>query len=520
MKIKKTISLLIIVLIIFISPVKAENKSGNLKIKLDQHVFNLNPIYAANGSETLISRQIFDTLFTYDLNGNIIPNLAANLEVNNEATVFIINLKENIYFQDYNKNGQKLNKSEKEVSAEDWKWSFEYLAASENKSPYAGLLKKVEGYSTYRQNKKEEISGINILDKYTLKIKLKEPYAPFIYNLTELPLAIIPKEAVKNNNLNFSLNPLGTGAFSLENFNKNKIVLKKNKNYWKSNVQNKNLPYLDKVEFSFSGQLNNIKSFDILKLSTRNYLNYKNNKEKYSGYQHKKIAQNNIYYIAFNTKNNEESTDLFKQQIKEEELIKELNLSDYIPVADLENNYYALKEISSANKENKTFDNDNFKNKTFSIATNNFKTAKKISGFLKDKMVEHNIDLKVNNQNWSKHLKRLQTDNADFDLFLMNYDYKNKFKFLSDNFHSDSLFNYSNYENERVDNLIDYIKLESRNEKRKHAYQVIEDILIETSPHILLLQGIDNYLINNELENSEILDNIYLKDKLELLYFK
>ena len=256
MKIKKTISLLIIVLIIFISPVKAENKSGNLKIKLDQHVFNLNPIYAANGSETLISRQIFETLFTYDLNGNIIPNLAANLEVNNEATVFIINLKENIYFQDYNKNGQKLNKSEKEVSAEDWKWSFEYLAASENKSPYAGLLKKVEGYSTYRQNKKEEISGINILDKYTLKIKLKEPYAPFIYNLTELPLAVIPKEAVKNNNLNFSLNPLGTGAFSLENFNKNKIVLKKNKNYWKSNVQNKNLPYLDKVEFSFSGQLN------------------------------------------------------------------------------------------------------------------------------------------------------------------------------------------------------------------------------------------------------------------------
>lgn len=520
MKIKKKIFLLCMILIIITIPVKAENHGGNLKIRLEQRVFNLNPIYAANESETLISRQIFDTLFTYDSKGNIIPNLAANWEINDEATVFIINLKKDIYFQDYSTNGKKLTEEEKQVSAEDWKWSFEYLAASENKSPYADLLKKIEGYSEYRQNKKENISGINVLNKYTLKIKLNEPYAPFIYNLTESALSVIPKEVVKNDNFNFSLNPIGTGAFALENFSSNKIVLKKNNNYWKNNKQGEKLPYLEKVEFNFTGgEVNNKKNnFDILKLTNVDYLNYKENKAKYSGYMYKKVAQNNIYYLAFKNKNNEDIAELFKQKIKEAELLKELNLTNYIPAAELENNYYALKEMSSANTENEPISIANLNDKIVRGAANNFKTANQISDFLKDEMENYKINLKLTNRNWAKHLKKLQVDN--FDFFLMSYDYKNKFDFLVDNFYSSSAYNYFNYKNERVDNLIEYIKLESNSEKRQRAYKVIKDILTDTSPYIFLLQESENYLVNNNLANSEILDNIYLKDKLELLYFK
>lgn len=516
MKIKKKIILLFIIFLIITIPVKAQNQSGNLKIKLEQQVFNLNPIYAANESEILISRQIFDTLFTYDSNGNITSNLASDWEVNDEAAIFIINLKENIYFQNYSINGKKKSKEERKVSAEDWKWAFEYLADSKNKSPYAQLLKKVEGFSAYRQNKTEAISGINVLNKYTLEIKLKEPYIPFIHNLTELALSVIPKEAVKSNNFNFSLNPVGTGAFALENFSKNKIVLEKNNNYWKNNSQDKNLPYLNKVEFNFGDEINDIRNFDILKLSNDDYLDYKNDKNKYSEYLYKKVAQDNIYYLAVNTKNKERITELFREKIKEEQL----NLANYIPAAELKDNYYALKEISSADTESEVMNTDNLNHKTFKLAANNFKTANIVASFLKDEMEAHKVNIKISSRNWVEHLKRLQTDNYNFDFFLMNYNYKNKFDFLYDNFHSDSAYNYSNYENDRVDNLIDYIKLENRSKQRKRAYQVLEDVLVDTSPYIFLLQGTDNYLVNKNLANSGIRDNIYLKDELELLYFK
>ena len=103
---------------------------------------------------------------------------------------------------------------------------------------------------------------------------------------------------------------------------------------------------------------------------------------------------------------------------------------------------------------------------------------------------------------------------------MMSYSYENKFEFIADNFYSKSEKNYFNYENRRIDNLIDYIKLTKNMENQNIAYTIMEEILFHDNPYLVIFKGVDLFLISEKLPNQKILDNIHTKDKLELFYFE
>src|SRR6056297_1193560 len=223
----KIFTILILVVILALVNFNAAAEGGNLRIKVNQRPLNLNPIYAANDTELLIIKQLFDNLVKYDENGEVKPELAESWEVNSSATVFEFKLKEDVYFHKYQINNKEVEKEKRRVRAEDWKWSLEYLASPQNKSPYAELLEKVKGYQDYRQGKNNQIAGIRVLDDYNLQIELNQPYSPFINNLTKDAVTVLPKEFILNGDNQFSITAVGTGAFREINFTKNKIILKK-----------------------------------------------------------------------------------------------------------------------------------------------------------------------------------------------------------------------------------------------------------------------------------------------------
>ena len=88
------------------------------------------------------------------------------------------------------------------------------------------------------------IDTIELIDDYTVKIKLKHPYAPFLDLVASNALMVSPAAVEKMGNEGFQKHPVGTGPFVFETLDRQKgeLVFVKNENYWRESR-----PYLDKI---------------------------------------------------------------------------------------------------------------------------------------------------------------------------------------------------------------------------------------------------------------------------------
>ncbi len=86
------------------------------------------------------------------------------------------------------------------------------------------------------------IDSIEVVDKYTVRFKLKYPYAAFLAAIGGRYSAVIPADYIQSGQeLQFAA--VGTGPFMVESWERNqRLVLKKNPNYWESGR-----PYLDQL---------------------------------------------------------------------------------------------------------------------------------------------------------------------------------------------------------------------------------------------------------------------------------
>src|SRR5207244_311305 len=86
----------------------------------------------------------------------------------------------------------------------------------------------------------------------TFQVKLKKPFGPFIYYMTEGFVYIVPREAVEKYGKDYFQNPVGTGCFIFENWTPDlEINLRRNPNYWQKDQYGNQLPYVDRVKFRF-----------------------------------------------------------------------------------------------------------------------------------------------------------------------------------------------------------------------------------------------------------------------------
>jgi peptide/nickel transport system substrate-binding protein len=151
---------------------------------------------------------------------SILPDLAEKWTVSKDGKVYTFALRKGVKF--HNKppvNGR-------EVNAEDVKYSLERFMAK-------------SGFAT----RFEPVSAIEAVDKHTVRITLKEPYAPFLNHLANPSFCVIlPREAEeKFKDFNHPDAVIGTGPFILKSYEKGvRMVFERNPDYFM-----KGLPYLD-----------------------------------------------------------------------------------------------------------------------------------------------------------------------------------------------------------------------------------------------------------------------------------
>jgi oligopeptide transport system substrate-binding protein len=191
-----------------------------------------------------IIQAIFDTLYTYDYlarPSKIVPLAAESLPViADNGKTYTIKLKKGIYFAPDPAFGGK----KRELVAEDVIYSLKRLADPKIHSPWVFLVEgKFIGLDEESEAAKKsgafdydkKLPGLEALDKYTLKFRLKDTDYNLPYVLAHEPTGIVAREVVekyREADGRVMANPVGSGPYKLAQWvRSSKIVLEANQDY-------------------------------------------------------------------------------------------------------------------------------------------------------------------------------------------------------------------------------------------------------------------------------------------------
>ena len=146
-------------------------------------------------------------------------------------------LRKGIYFTpDPAFKGQK-----RELVAEDFVYTFKRFMDPKNRSPWAFLVEgKIEGLDELAEVAKKsgrfdydaKVPGIQAIDRYTLRFRLKRTDYIFLYVCAHVPFGAIAREVVEAYGDDVQAHPVGTGPYMLKEWTRAaKIVLEANPDY-------------------------------------------------------------------------------------------------------------------------------------------------------------------------------------------------------------------------------------------------------------------------------------------------
>ncbi|WP_371363834.1 hypothetical protein SRRS_47240 [Sporomusa rhizae] len=159
---------------------------ATLRTSLPNEITTFNPTMSSEYLGGHILSNAHAGLLSINAAGNLSPGIAKSWHLEDDCT-WVFNLRK----------GAKFHNSQ-EITAEVIKKSFEYLLHPSTDSPNAWCLQYVEGAEEYCSGKANTVSGITILDRYRLSIKLSFPYSGFLLNLGQFYSSIVTKD-VKGN---------------------------------------------------------------------------------------------------------------------------------------------------------------------------------------------------------------------------------------------------------------------------------------------------------------------------------
>src|SRR5919108_4480201 len=163
---------------------------------------------------------LYTGLTDIDQKGTIVPGLAESWEPSKDLTAWVFRLRKGVLFH----NGR-------EVDAEAVKLNIERI-----KNPAIG--------DEWHRGAVKSIATVDLLDTYTVRFDLSEPDATLPANLMHYPTNLQAPEAFDT----ASEHPIGTGPFKFVSWTRyNKTELVRFENYWETDAEGNNLPYLDGI---------------------------------------------------------------------------------------------------------------------------------------------------------------------------------------------------------------------------------------------------------------------------------
>ncbi len=178
----------------------AKPDPNTLVMIIESSPTNLDPRVGLDAYSERIDNLLFDDLLTRDEHLNVQPQLAERWEIPDPKT-YIFHLHHGVKFHD----GRAL-------TSRDVKWTFDSLLQGKIRSTKAAVYRLVD--------------RIEAPDDFTVVFRLKEPFTPLLWNLSDGAMGIVPYGTLSGP-------PIGSGPFRFVSAEQDKeVLIERNDDYW------------------------------------------------------------------------------------------------------------------------------------------------------------------------------------------------------------------------------------------------------------------------------------------------
>ncbi len=210
-------------------------QGGSMIVTYKDDVSTLDPAIGYDWQNWSMIKSLFNGIMDYKPGSTeLVMDLAENMDIASDGLTYVFNLRKGVKFH----NGR-------EMTADDVKYSIERTVNPKTQSPGAGFFGMIAGFDDMTAGKTEALSGITVVDPHTVKFTLSRPDATFLHVLAINFAFVVPKEAVEKWGTDFGKHPVGTGAYTMDEWTLGqRVVFKRNADYYQAG-----LPKMDQITF-------------------------------------------------------------------------------------------------------------------------------------------------------------------------------------------------------------------------------------------------------------------------------
>ncbi|MEO6883222.1 MAG: ABC transporter substrate-binding protein [Bacteroidia bacterium] len=508
-----------------------------------------------------ITSQIYEGLVKLSQSDlTVIPCIAQKWDKSPDAKTWTFYLRKNVYFQD---DACFPDGKGRAVTAKDFKYCFDQLCAvsPQNQQYQATFKDRVEGANEYYQSTIDKkplvggVSGVKVIDDYTIQITLKYPFAGFLNILTMPGCWLYPKEAIDKYGIDMRSKCVGTGPFQVKEMKEgDAVILTRNPKYWDVDEFGNQLPYLDAVKVSFikekKSELLEFKQDHlemVFQLPTEfidDIVGEVQNAKKVNNFNLQVEPAMSIFYYGFQNQTvpfeNKKVRQAFNYAIDREKIVKFTLQGEGIPgfygIVPPSFSNYDYKDIKGydfdVNKAQKLLADAGYPNgKGFpkiTLQTNsgggdrNIQIAEVIQKMLKENL---NVDIEINVMPFAQHLEALETGKATFWRTGWIADYPDPETFLSllygpyvpKTLSEKSYINSVRYKSAKFDSLFSMALRETDDTKRFELYKDADQVGIDDAAYMPIFYEENYRLVQKYVKNFDI--NAMEYRDLEKVYF-
>ncbi|WP_293722497.1 ABC transporter substrate-binding protein [uncultured Cetobacterium sp.] len=465
------------------------NESKIVTVSLGSKPKSLDPTMYNEIPSLSIVKQIYNTLFKIDSNGNIVPELVESFEYVT-PTELVIKLKKGVKFH----NGE-------ELKASDVVFSIKRMTEKPATKVMLDVVQSVEADG-----------------EYGVIIKLKEPSAPLLFTLSYPLTAILNEKYILEKGNNIGTDAMGTGAFKYANWGDGeKIQLVANENYFGDKAKIDELIFRAIPENTSRLAALETGEIDITTVAPIDVQTVESNNELYAV----SFPTTSTEYLTLNMNrepfNNKEFRKALHHAIDKQSIVDAV----YLGKASVANTIVNPTVFGSDQTIGKTdynpekakeyLEKSGVKNRTIKIMSNDNSVRLQAAQIVQANLKEIGINAEIETVEWGTYLQ--MTAQGDYDIFIGGWVAGTSdadivlFPLLHSSYKGGA-GNRANFDNKDYDKLVELGRTSTEPSERLKAYSEAQTILEEESPLIPLYYKNENMGLNKRITNFEAMPNL------------
>jgi oligopeptide transport system substrate-binding protein len=469
----------------------------------------LDPAFVSDIYSRTVVMQISKGLVQFDAHLNPIPAIAEFWEASRDGRLWTFTLRRGVQFH----HGR-------EVTAQDFVYSFTRLLRPNALGPVTEFFRRIQGADEFVQGKAVDVQGLKALDRYTLQIALKEPFAPSLTVLGLANAAVVPQEEVERLGDRFAQAPVGAGPFKLVRWEPGQeIVLEAHIQHYEGR------PFLDTVVFKIGGTFEQTFAQFLAGHLDEAIIPSGKTEEVYNDSQYRKYQllrrpTLGLLFIGFNTQvspfDDKRVRQAFNYAVNKELIVREITKMGSLPAngtlppgmpghdPDLRGYYYNPVKAKQLLAEAGYPNGAGFPVVQLWTVSKSESTKAELAAYQKY-LAELGVTVDIRFvDDWTRYTDMLGRGALQMFRYAWYADFPDPDSFFFPLLHSAGQPNYMFYRNARLDQLLENAREERDYVQRVKLYREAERIVMEDAPWITQHNHIFEYLYQPYVQGVEV----------------